>query len=73
MQVNVTDWTPFVERTAGVSAAFIRELLRKAAVIAADDTGQVIVEERHLTDATRELVVEGGELTKRLLGVARQA
>jgi hypothetical protein len=71
MQVNVTDWTPFVARTEGVSAAFIRELLRKAAVIAADDTGQVAVEERHLTEATHELVVEGGELTKRLLGGAR--
>jgi ATP-dependent 26S proteasome regulatory subunit len=71
MQVHITDWTPFVARTEGVSAAFIRELLRKAAVIAADESGEVIVEERHLTEATRELVVEGGELTKRLLGAAQ--
>ena len=29
----------FVERTRGVSAAFIRELLRKAALFAAEENG----------------------------------
>src|SRR5262249_15722243 len=31
-----TDFAPYVARTAGASAAFIRELLRKAALFAAD-------------------------------------
>ena len=46
-----------VEQTEGVSAAFIRELMRKAALFAADEGD--------------ELALEGSELTKRLLGASR--
>ncbi|MBI4604597.1 MAG: 26S protease regulatory subunit [Planctomycetes bacterium] len=58
----------FVKRTEGASPAFIRELLRKAALLAADGSGELIVQDRHLDEALRELVVEGGELTRSLLG-----
>lgn len=58
----------YIERTEGVSAAFIRELLRKAALIACDQAGEPAVEERHLDEALHELLVEGGQLTKSLLG-----
>jgi len=61
---------PYVERTAGASAAFIRELLRKAALFAADDPGELEVDARHFDEALHEMVVEGGELTKSLLGAA---
>ncbi len=66
-----------VEQTEGVSATFIRELLRKAALFAADENSsqaaaeELVVEDRHLDEALRELVLEGGELTKRLLGASR--
>ncbi len=60
-----------VGRTEGVSPAFIRELLRKAAVLAVDaDGGGIVVNDRHLDQALRELVMEGGELTRRLLGAS---
>jgi hypothetical protein len=59
---------PFVRRTEGVSAAFIRELMRRAALFAADEGAQVAVEDRHIDQALHELVVQGGELTKSLLG-----
>ena len=50
-------------------AAFIRELLRKAALFAADEgPGAPVVMDRHLDEAVHELVVAGGELTKSLLG-----
>lgn len=63
------DLTRFVERTAGAGGAFIRELLRKAALFAADeDRDPLTVTDRHLEEALHELVVEGGELTKSLLG-----
>jgi ATPase family associated with various cellular activities (AAA) len=65
-----------VQRTEGVSPAFIRELLRKAALLAvlpADGpAGQdgIVVEDRHLEHAMHELVLDGGELTRHLLGAA---
>lgn len=59
----------FVRRTEGASPAFIRELLRKAALFAADESCDA-VHERHLDDALHELVVEGGSLTQSLLGFA---
>lgn len=69
---QVRNLPQFVERTEGVSAAFVRELMRKAALFAADEPGELCIEDRHLDAALRELVVEGGELTQRLLGVARR-
>jgi ATP-dependent 26S proteasome regulatory subunit len=57
-----------VDRTAGASAAFMRELLRRAALIASDEDGPTVVEDRHLDEALHELVVAGGALTRSLLG-----
>jgi hypothetical protein len=62
-----------VAKTAGVSAAFLRELLRKAALAAADEGAGRVVEDRHVESALRELVVEGGHLTRTLLGFGSQA
>ena len=64
------DWNRLVERTAGASGAFIRELLRKAAVFAAEesDGDELLVQERHIDEALTELVVAGGTLTHSLLG-----
>ena len=64
---------PYVARTAGASAAFIRELLRKAALFAADDGGALEVTARHFDEALHEMLVEGGDLTKSLLGAAAPA
>ena len=49
----------------------LRTVLRKAALFAADESDDMIVEDRHIEEALRELVFEGGELTKRLLGASR--
>jgi ATP-dependent 26S proteasome regulatory subunit len=68
LSLQVADWDQWVQRTKGASPAFIRELLRKAALFAADETGTVSVTDRHLDQAIHELVVQGGELTKSLLG-----
>jgi len=73
MRVEIADWDRLIERTAGVSGAFIRELLRKAAVYAAEDDGEssLVVRDRHLEEGLAELLVAGGPLTKSLLGAAR--
>ena len=72
MQIEVADWDRLIARTEGVSGAFIRELLRKACVYAAeeDGTGPLLVRDRHLEEGLTELLVAGGALTKSLLGAA---
>ena len=62
-----------ITRSNGVSAAFIRELVRKAALFAADETDtdtEIVVADRHLDEALREMIVIGGDLTRSLLGGA---
>jgi len=58
-----------VERTAGVSAAFIKELMRRTAQFALERATQVAVAE-DVRAALAELLFEGGSLNARLLGVA---
>ena len=73
MTVQFGDLEPLVERTQGVSAAFIRELLRKAALLAAEERADaVVVTNEHIDMALRELLVDGGELTATLLGARRK-
>ena len=57
-------------RTNGASGAFVREFLRKAALIAAEaEKGEPLrVGENHLEQALTELVLGGGQLTQTLLG-----
>ena len=78
LRLDADELDRLVQRTEGVSPAFIRELLRKAALLAAlptpgaGDDG-IVVEDQHLDDAMRELVLDGGDLTSRLLGRDSQA
>jgi cell division protease FtsH len=76
LKVELTEPETWVRRTKGVSAAFIRELLRKAAVLAAEDDEssngrELTILDRHMEEAAAELLVAGGMLTKTLLGVDR--
>lgn len=50
-------------------AAFIRELLRKAAVFAAiESDGDLVLNDGHIEQALSELLVAGGAITQSLLG-----
>lgn len=71
LTLGSTDLELYIRKTEGVSAAFIRELLRKAALFCAEDGDSSVVEDQHLKEALHELIVDGGELTKLLLGAAR--
>lgn len=68
LELQAKNLERFIDRTKGASPAFIRELMRKAALFAADEGPAIVVEDRHLDEALRELVIHGGELTKALLG-----
>ena len=66
--INLTRW---VGQTDGVSPAFIEELLRKAALTAAERgeaSRPMQVREEDVQGAVRDLVQFGGELTQKLLG-----
>jgi hypothetical protein len=72
MQVDVENLDNLIRKLDGVSAAFIRELLRKAAVLAAiESDGDLRVRGEHLQEALEELLVAGGPLTQSLLGAKR--
>lgn len=57
-----------VSKTAGASGAFIKELLRRATLLACLEGRGPIVADRHVDEALRELVITGGLLNRKLLG-----
>ena len=76
LKLELADREVWVRRTKGVSAAFIRELLRKAAVLAAEANGtgpELVVTDRQMDEALAELLVAGGPMTRSLLGFASGA
>jgi cell division protease FtsH len=78
LDLSGSDADEIVERTAGVTASFLKELIRRAALIAADqaaglqatvpDGDALRVEGRHLREAMDLLAGAHHELTRRLLG-----
>jgi hypothetical protein len=73
MAVQLSDRDGLLDKTDGVSAAFIRELMRKAALFAAErsEDDALQVRDEHMDAAMHELIVEGGVLTQQLLGASR--
>ena len=68
LDLRLEDPEPIIARTEGVSASFVKELLRRAALFAAEEGEELIVTDRHLDGALDELLIAGGALTLRLLG-----
>ncbi len=62
----------FVKRTDGASPAFIKELIRKSALNAAENACNgddcLSLADAHFDEALRELTIGGGELSRQLLG-----
>jgi hypothetical protein len=69
MELDAPDWDAVVQATDGTSAAFARELMRRAALGAAETGTQVGTP--HLLAAVEELRHTGGRLTASLLGAER--
>jgi ATP-dependent 26S proteasome regulatory subunit len=69
LELETTDLPTLMAETEGASPAFIRELLRRAALLATDQVdGALKVDAAVLDAALGELTSEGGPLTARLLG-----
>jgi len=71
LDLQLNDLDEVVRRTAGVTASFIKELMRKAALLSAlegDGEGPPEVTDRHVSDALDELLSEESAMTRALLG-----
>jgi ATP-dependent 26S proteasome regulatory subunit len=83
LDLRLRDVGSVVSRTDGVSPAFVKELLRKAALTALEEEGAdrdagaderaILVEDRHVHAALDELLAAGAVLTRVLLGGASEA
>jgi hypothetical protein len=72
LDLRLEDTEAVVARTEGVSPAFIKELLRKASLVAATETadGRLVVTDAHVNAALDALMGETSTLTRLLLGGA---
>jgi hypothetical protein len=74
LHLELQEGEQIVARTGGASPAFIQELVRKAALVAAERggalNGTLHVVDADMETALREMIYGGGELTRNLLGFA---
>jgi hypothetical protein len=71
LQMSKLDLKRWIDRTRGVSPAFIEELLRKSALQAAErgeSADPLPITDEDVERAMEELICFGGELTQKLLG-----
>lgn len=68
LDLRLEDGESVVDRTEGVSASFIKELLRRATLFSAEEDEDLIVTDAHISAALDEMLLAGGTLTMRLLG-----
>lgn len=74
LTLDVDSWDRLVQRADGASAAFIRELMRRAALLALDEQvpqpamsePELAVSERHIAAALDDVICDGGALTRSL-------
>jgi ATP-dependent 26S proteasome regulatory subunit len=72
LELDKVELEDYVEPTDGASPAYIKELLRRAALIATIETGRARVGDKHIRQAIDELA-SGGELAKRIVGFGTSA
>jgi cell division protease FtsH len=68
LDLRLKDIEGVVTRTNGTSASFIKELLSRATLLAAEEGGELMLADRHVGEALGVMLVAGGTLTMRLLG-----
>jgi hypothetical protein len=70
LRLSETETLEIVERTDGVTASFLKELLRRALLESLhDDASEPTVTAAHATRALDDLLASGQQLTRSLLGV----
>lgn len=64
----IDDLDLFIAKTSGATPVFIRELIRRAALLACIDGGDRVVHSRHLRSALEQVLADGSSLTKSIVG-----
>jgi cell division protease FtsH len=67
LQLELSDPEAVIARTSGVTASFVKELLRRAALVAAE-AGRATVADADLASVLDELLADSSALTRVLLG-----
>jgi ATP-dependent 26S proteasome regulatory subunit len=70
LEVPATVMDSIVRRTKGVSPAFIKELMRRAAPFQIEQAKTSVLQEQALDSAIEEMVFAGGALNVKLLGAS---
>jgi cell division protease FtsH len=73
VELELRDPAPLIASTRGVAASFIKELVRKASLISAeqsDGKGTLTLSDEHLLEALSELLDERSAVTRTLLGAS---
>ena len=68
LTTDCKDIDAIVQRTSGTSAAFMRELIRKAAVFTEEEGSGLAISDRHFSDALDELMAPNSLMTLSMLG-----
>ena len=68
LQIEPTILEAVVTRTKGVSAAFIRELMRRCAQFELENSGGKLLSQETVDAALQEMLFAGGSLNRKLLG-----
>lgn len=68
LQLDAADVTEVLARLDGVTASFVKELIRRAVVEALDESGSTTVHRRHLAAAADDLLDSSQAVTRALLG-----
>jgi hypothetical protein len=76
LDLQLSDTEPIVAQTDGMTASFFKELLRRGALVSAenghgDGVGALTVNDEHLREALDQLLAEQNQLTRMLLGARR--
>lgn len=71
----IVDWPNLLRKTNGSSPAFIKELVRKAALISVEESKSIddpiTLTDQHFDEAFHEMTTDDGKLTRRLTGFAQ--
>lgn len=65
--------TQIVRRTEGVSAAFIKELMRRTVQFHLEDSGEGAISSNDVNNALDEMLIRGGALNLKLLGAETES
>ena len=73
MQFDESLVTEIVKRTEGVSASFLKELMRRSAQYAVERSTDDSLQREDIDQALDEMLFKGGALNRKLLGASEQA